>query len=142
MHTHKTLFKEKDVNYEDYRRIVKKLQRKVVDEICSGKVVKLPVGLGYLFVTGRKSPGYQDGKIILPVNWGATEKLWRENEQAKKDRKRVYMEDHHTDGYYYTVKWMHYKGLRNSMLYKYKSTLQINQALKEAIFSGAQFVNE
>lgn len=142
MHTHKTLFREKEVSYEDYRRIVKKLQKRVVEEICSGKVVKLPFGLGYFFVTGKKAPGYKDGKIVLPINWGATEKLWRENPEAKKERRFVYMEDHHTDGYYYNVRWLSNNMLRNATLYKYKNTIVMNQALKDAIFSGVQFVNE
>jgi len=108
--------------------IFKKIINYFNKEICRNIVEKsveyrLPYRLGYLRIRKHKtrlivSP---DGKLKtnhMYPNWEATKNLWKNNEEARKNKKIVFHTNDHTNKFYY--KWYWDKracNIRNSSVY-------------------------
>lgn len=74
----------------------------------------IPFRLGILRIKKYKAQYKIDeetGKIIgnLPVNWKATNELWKDNDEAKKDKKMVYHTNEHSNGYQYKWNFSNYR---------------------------------
>jgi hypothetical protein len=99
------------VDISTYRKIIKSYNIQICDYIVkeSGEL-RLPHRLGYLRIRKFKTKLKLDhnGQLItrhLQPNWKATNKLWEENENAKKEKKIVWHTNKHTNGYYYKWYW-------------------------------------
>lgn len=106
-------------NYYNSLQIEDKLNRvnyyKVIDLYCKflanklllGKRVTLPNIMGSLCFLGKKANFKFDenGNIKgLPINWGETNKLWKDKPELK-GKNYVYFTNEHTEGYIYSLKW-------------------------------------
>lgn len=74
------------LNESKFQRIVTRINEIVLNQILAGNTIKLPFDFGDIAIVNKKvSPRLKDGKLIYnaPVDWGATIKLWYEDEEAK-----------------------------------------------------------
>lgn len=72
--------------------IIKGINELVMDFVYKGGEFEFPAKVGSISIVGIKhTPFYLDGKLIpaKPVDWGATRKLWAEDEDAKKKKMLV-----------------------------------------------------
>ena len=77
----------------------------------------------------------KDGKIVnkLPVNWKATNKLWKENPEAKRKKIRIRYTNEHTDGYVFHVYYIKRNAtFVNKGLYK----MQVNREMARNMYNG------
>jgi len=72
--------------------IIKGINELVMDFVYKGGEFEFPAKVGSISIVGIKhTPFYLDGKLIpaKPIDWGATRKLWAEDEDAKKKKMLV-----------------------------------------------------
>lgn len=72
--------------------IIKGINELVMDFVYKGGEFEFPAKVGSISIVGIKhTPFYLDGKLIpaKPVDWGATRRLWAEDEDAKKKKMLV-----------------------------------------------------
>lgn len=78
------------LKYKDWKRIIDAVCEEVAQRLLAGEVVKLPKRMGSLSLRRkeRKIAIGRDGKVIVntPINWGATVKLWAEDENARANK--------------------------------------------------------
>lgn len=92
------------VPYSVYSEIIKEFNRKLVETIIeNSEGVKLPLNLGYIRVKKSKVNLLRKDKLI--PNWGATNKLWAANPEAKTKKTIVYHLNEHRDGFKYKIYW-------------------------------------
>lgn len=99
----------------DYRAVIRELNELIAEQLAIGKKVILPCRFGSLGARKiKKKLQFENGKITntYSVDWGRTKKLWKEDEQAYKDKILVKLPTE----YDYYVYW--YKG---DAKFKYKS---------------------
>lgn len=93
-----------DITFKQFEAIIRTWNILFMTYLCeTGSKVKLPYGFGPLAVNKKKTQRtYKDKEgnehIILPVDW---------NETRKNGGKKVYMFNHHTEGYRF--KWFWFK---------------------------------
>lgn len=72
--------------------IIKGINELVMDFVYKGGEFEFPAKVGSISIVGIKhTPFYLDGKLIpaKPVDWGATRRLWAEDEDARKKKMLV-----------------------------------------------------
>lgn len=97
-----------EMDKQEYVKIVKGFMKFIMDKVHDGETVTLPASLGQLEIIGQKRRVTvdDDGKIYgLPINWVKTLKLWDENFEAKKEKKKVYQFNEHSRGIRYRFAW-------------------------------------
>lgn len=122
------------IPYSDYKKILFNFHKTIARKIIEGFKVKIPFKLGYFYMLGRKKRiKIIDGKVIGGhPNWKETLKFWEENPEAKKEKKIIYYDNIHTDGYSYYLKWQKIPVIvRFGRLYTFKlSRLNRNELAK------------
>jgi len=117
-----------------YTAIVKEFLNDIRDEISTnGYTFKLPQRLGKIEL--RKSKRTikfdKEGNLInnLSINWKETNKLWKENLEAKIKKTKVRYTNEHTDGYVYKLVYLKYiANFKNKSLY----TMSLNREMRRA----------
>lgn len=110
------------VDYKKYRDIVKDLNLELRDKILKKSLdFKMPSRMGYIGIRKNKTVYKIDesGKVkcnLSVVNWPATKEMWKNNPEAKAQKKLVKVLNEHSDGYVY--RWYYNKFTAN---YKWKS---------------------
>lgn len=97
-----------DISKDEYLKITSGFMKFIADKIVDGDEVILPMGMGTIMVTGRKQDLKvdEDGNIRgLAPDWRRTIKLWKDNPEAKKEKKMVYFFNEHTRGIIYKFSW-------------------------------------
>lgn len=101
--------------------------------------VKFPIKFGYLKIVKekRKTKFYKDKAINLLVDWGATNKLWKENPEAAKAKRLMYNINEHTDGYMIKFWWdRRTSTVKNLSAYCFKMNRTKARKLATAIKGG------
>jgi len=112
MITIRTIYKDKidsrKLSYKKYTKIIYSFIKFMMQEIIDGKVIKLPFYLGKIAIIGNKiKPKIINGKIVgLAPDWGATNKLWKEDEEAKKNKTLIWHLNEETGGIRYRITYM------------------------------------
>jgi len=120
----------------EFYTIIRSINKLLAEEILNGRQVKFPHRMGCLEL--RKSPrgvSLIDGKLIntYPINWYETMRLWFEDEEEKKKKTLVRIEDK----YAYKVKYDKYKAdYENKGFYEFSLNKYIKAALKEKLDKG------
>jgi hypothetical protein len=113
-------------------------------EICKSIVensdeFRMPYRLGYIRIRKYKTRLKldADGKLItshLKPDWKATKELWRNNEEAKENKKIVYHTNKHTGSFYF--KWFWDKrtcNIRNSSVYSILMSRANKRSIAQAV---------
>lgn len=125
-----------------FTSILKEVNTKLRDVIIFNNFqFEMPGRLGSLAIRKKERKVYidDDGNVVtrhLPVDWGATNKLWAVDEKARLAKKVVKHTNPHTQGF--IVKWQYHTGyanFKNKSAYTFKpcrdSKLALVRAIKE-----------
>jgi hypothetical protein len=79
----------------------------LMSKVFSGHEVTLPLRMGTLSIRGKKIKlrFREDGTPILPVDYAATKKLWKECPECEQKKQKVYHTNEHTDEVTYSFFW-------------------------------------
>lgn len=108
----------------------------LINKIIEGDEISLPARLGTLCIVGnkRKLRFDEDGKPLLPPDWGKTKKFWESNPAAKEAGKKVYCTNEETDGVVYKYHWSKNRvPIENKTLYALRMTRDNKRAVNKAI---------
>lgn len=123
-----------------FRRILKYHNQEVCKSIVEeSNEFRLPYRLGYLRIRKHQTKLKldADGKLIkahLKPDWKATNELWENNEEAKKNKKIVFHTNTHSRGYYF--KWYWDKracNIKNSSVYSILMSRANKRSIAQAI---------
>jgi len=120
-----------------YMRILKAVNKAIVEHVLAGYIYMMPVGLGRLYISKRipkVTTKTINGKLVpigRYVDFGETNKLrkkiqptWTNNDWkklAKEDRPVVMYDNSHSDGYRYIITWSKKViAVRNSKFYAFR----------------------
>lgn len=125
---HKDMNSKYRVSQTVYTRILKEFFNRIYSErIYTGGEFILPYNMGKLFIRKVETKVKLDseGRLInhLPVDFGATRKLWRENPTAYENRVLIRHLNKHTNGYLY--KFIYNKvtaRFKNKSAYRFEAT--------------------
>lgn len=93
--------------YKDKDKEIQGIFEKIILENLE---VELPYRMGTLKIAKKKvqvklKPDGTLNTKILAVDWGATEQLWKDNSEAKKNKVRIFHTNAHTGGYRMSWNW-------------------------------------
>ena len=103
----------------------------------TGDKLTLPFGLGGLYINSYKPKKFiiKKGKerVNLPVDWAATNKLWKECEECKERKQLVRHLNTHTDGYQYYWRWENSSKMLMAPLWKFEINRVHSRVLKDVL---------
>ena len=128
-----------NVDYATWRKVTLELAAVMAEDVLNGRIVTLPRRMGSLSL--RRKPRVvkigDDGKpkVNTPVDWGATVRLWSEDDEARKNKVMV----HHESKNVYSIM---YTKNGETFLYKnrvsFKPVRALKLRLKERLKDGEQ----
>lgn len=128
------------IDAKEYRKIIYEANDAIINKIIYNNLKFLiPARLGYLEIKkSKKSPKLdKNGNLItksLPIDHGSTLKLWQEDEEAFKTKKRIYHLNEHTEGYLLKFKWDKFSALiKNKSIYSFTACRKATRALASAV---------
>jgi len=124
---HKWLNIGKPMSEHDFYAIIRNVNNSISDKLSCGHKVTLPYQMGVLeLVKTKPRIEIKDNKIVtnLPVNWKETLKLWREDEESKKNKVLI----RHECKFIYRL---HYSKLLCKYINKIFYKFQFNRFLKK-----------
>lgn len=93
------------MDFQSWKRLVRALNEELVEDLLAGRLIKLPHRMGSLSIRrkDRKVKIGDDGKpyVNTPIDWGATVRLWSEDEDARARKVLLRHESRHV----YAVLW-------------------------------------
>tara|TARA_R110000851_G_scaffold303660_1_gene461299 strand:+ start:121 stop:594 length:474 start_codon:yes stop_codon:yes gene_type:complete len=104
-------------------------------------VYRLPQRMGRIEIRKTKKEIKVDpktGELInkLPINWKATNKLWKENPEAKEKKIKIRYINEHTNGYVFRPKYMkNTANFKNKSIYKMSVNRELRRNTEPAIVS-------
>lgn len=84
---------------------------------------------------------FKEGKLKtnLPINYKETNLLWKNNPEAKKNKKYVYYENKHSNGFKYKFCYLKYTAnYANKSLYNLKINRQLKRKLADLIYTAGE----
>lgn len=130
-----------------YTAIIKEyLKAKTNDIIYNAGTFKYPNRLGSLRIKKKKSKlRLKDGKLdtkYIPVDYKATNELWKKDPEAKKNKKCVFLTNDHTDGYKYSFFWSKQVcDVPNNSVYQFIPTRTLKRSLSEVLKRGDERID-
>lgn len=129
-----------------YLNIVNSFLQLIFARILSGDIVPLFPGFGSMGIIGRKQKPKIDseGNILgLSPNWQKTYQLWKNNPQAKEEKRLIYNTNEETSGIRYKCKWINNKiMIANKSYYSFRLTMTNKRILAKVIQTGKEFLVE
>lgn len=142
-HYRKNVNKDLKVDRRIYYKVVDLYLLFFVEALYSGVRVSIPMMLGSFIYKGRKRDISLDeeGRITgVPIDWGSTLKLWKENENAAKNKQLVYHFNDHTDGHVYTLRWSYKMSQgRYKLLYCFSPCRMVKRTFAKLIKQGKEY---
>ena len=124
------------ISERDFGKIIKAINQSLQDQLLQGRDVILPHKMGKLEIRKYKtSVQYKEGKLVtnLPVNWGATLKLWYEDKEAHDNKTLIRFEIKEKFTIYYNKTTV---AFNNKSFYQFIPTRTFKQNLKQRIEKG------
>jgi hypothetical protein len=113
------------------------LNKKLVENmIMDNKFINLPYNLGTLAILKHQPTikRKKNGNLSLAIDYGETNKLWRDNPEAKETRRYVYHTNSHSGGYIASFKWLKSQAkTKNIFGYKFVPVKQAKRDLAKAM---------
>lgn len=120
----------------DYKKIsllfFKLLSKEIID---NGYVFKMPNRLGTIKVVKFKAAKKRS------IDWKTTNELYGEYNKNNTDKKRVYFNNEHSEGYSVRYWWEASRWLKYNMLYRFKPTRANNRYLNKQIKDNNSIIN-
>lgn len=134
--------KERVVEEKDYVKINNAFNKFLVDKVFEGYDVVIPAKLGIISIVGTKKELQfdDDGNPLLPPDWKKTKELWDSNPEAKKNKKRIFHTNEHSDGIVYKFFWSKEKVIiPYKTLYSLRMTRDNKRRVWQEILKGKEF---
>jgi len=113
------------------------LNRRLMENmIMNNKFINLPYNLGNLAILKYqpKVRRKKNGNLSLAIDYGETNKLWKDNPEAKDNRRYVYHTNRHSGGYIASFKWLKSRAkTKNIFGYKFVPVKQVKRDLAKAM---------
>ena len=138
-----TPFAKQVFNKRVYTDVMKDFLAYLGDTLIeTGKVV-LPKKMGNIEIEGspQKISYDEEGHLKgLSVDWKATRELWKEDEEAGKNKQYIYHLNENTNGIKYKIKWFKTKMFAlNKAHYNFIMNRSIKRRVAAAIKSGKEY---
>lgn len=121
---------------KEFYAVVRGVNKLLADNLAHGKTVKFPFKMGVLELRKHKAGVFftEEGlKVTYPPDWSETLKLWYEDEEARKKKTLLRIEN----PWVYSVKYLRFPAnYANKHFYQFKVNTFIKRALKENIKQG------
>ena len=121
---------------KEFYAIIRGVNKLLADNIVNGKTVKFPCRMGVLELRKHKAGAtFIDGKLKInyPPDWSETLKLWYEDEEARRNKTILRLEN----PWVYSVKYLRFPATyENKMFYQFQLNTFIKRALKDNIKQG------
>lgn len=139
------LKREKVYKRDVYMKITGGFMKFMMEQIFEGHDVRLGSAetLGTIGIRGTLvfpkigEDGYIKG---LAPNWGATRKLWKENEECRKSKTLVFCMNEHSAGIRYRLVWLKGKmRWQNKLLYALNFAKPNRRRLHDHIIEGKEY---
>lgn len=138
--------KENSVNKKLYLKLTAEYNKFMISKVLKGEKIALPMRMGTLQVVGKKQKVRfdEDGNVVgLAPDWVKTKALWEKDEKAKKERKRIFHLNQHTDGVRYTYFWSKNRVIvENKTLYALRMTRENKRAVWENIMERVNYITK
>lgn len=131
------------LTYSKYAKILRRFNVLIGEVIVNNEYsYKLPAKLGIITVKKVKTfIKFVDGKVKtnLPIDYKETNKLWEIDPVAKSERRRIYIENKHSNGYKYKFVYNKtYSNYVNRSIYFMQFNRQLKHKLKDYIRSQGE----
>lgn len=132
---------ENEVDTNTFKSVLKDFLNAIRIEISTKSYTfRLPQRMGRVEIRKSKKEIKVDenGKIInkLVINWKATNKLWAENEEAKRKKIKIRYTNEHTNGYVFRPVYIkNTANFKNKSLYKMSVNREMRRATAPAIIN-------
>lgn len=126
--------KEKGISEHQYRRIVRQLNKELIEELFRKGDIDFPWGLGKLQVRKEKSKIFlKDGKVEtnLGIDWGKTVELWSQDEEAHKNKTLIKCDCKYLYHIFYTKRET--ANFKNRIYYKLRLVREVYKRMREKI---------
>jgi hypothetical protein len=134
------------VDIKTYLLITASYNKFLSKKVLEGHEVTLPSKMGTLCIVGKKQDikFNEKGEVIgLAPDWVKTKALWERNEEAKKNKKRLFHLNSHTDNFRYKFLWSKVKVLvENKTLYALRMTRENKRAVHKSILNGQKYITK
>lgn len=126
------------VNPGKFNKIVSEINLAIIDMMLNeGFEYKMPyLNTTLLIKKDKRTPKLIDGKLYStsPVNWPVTNKLWKEDPEAREKKILVRHLNNHTSGYVFRIYLKKFGcSLNNRSIFRFKPTRKFQRALGERI---------
>ena len=134
-----------DIPKKEYLDIVEGFMKFLMEKVHNSEHIRLPAGMGDLSITGTKQRVHVDeaGTVYgLAVDWKNTLKLWKENPEAKEEKRKIYLFNEHTKGIRYKFRWVKYSvpmPYYVKMPYYFKATREHKRRVWKSILAGKEY---
>lgn len=126
------------VSKKRFNSIISEYNEKMGELLINDLTYTLPSKMGTLEILKIKRKVYEnsEGKIInnKPIDWKATNDLWKLNKEAAEKKILIRHNNKHTDGYvfkiYYNKRLANYK---NKTVYSFKAVREISRNINKRI---------
>ena len=136
------------VDYKTYGKILRTFFDKMTDYLVANEYTyKLPARMGIVTIY-RIPPKIEvvgsTVKTNMAINFKATNELWANDPEAKKNKIKIYHENKHSNRYRYKFEYSKSKAnYKNKHIYKFRLTRTIKYKLRDYIFKhGEVFKSE
>ena len=120
----------------EFYAIIRGINDLLAENIANGKTVKFPKKMGVLELRKHKAGAFfVDGKLKInyPPDWSETLKLWYEDEEARRNKTILRLEN----PWVYSVKYLRFPATyENKRFYQFQLNTFIRRALKDNIKQG------
>lgn len=137
---------ERNISKKDFKKVFSLINKEIVKEVIDKGSVKLPKRFGQIEIIKKKSSVYlnNEGQIInnKPVDWKATNQLWKDNEEAKNNKILIRHTNKHTDGYVFRIFYNKNIGkYKNKSVYFFKPVRDFSRNINKRIkdYSKSRF---
>lgn len=132
---------EKNQGYALPQRVINAavfdLNRKLMQDVIFKNIFfSMPYNLGSIAILKNKPvpKRKENGNLSLPIDHGETRKLWKEDPEAKKNRRYVYHRNTHSGGYVAAFRWLKSRAkVKNIFGYRFVPVKQIKRDLAKAM---------
>ncbi len=126
------------VSLSVYSKVISIYNNSLIDKVLNDNLEYLipHIGVKLSIRKDKREPKIKDGKLYInkPVDWQATNKLWDEDPEAKKNKIRVRYLNTHTSGYVFRIHCSKFLSrLKNKHFFKFKPSRKFQRSLADRI---------
>ena len=128
--------KEYNITIQDYRKLIRQINKRLAEALLEEGQIILPHALGRLEIRKYKpSVKFKNGKILntMPIDWNSTLSLWHQDEESRNNKQLV----RKIESWIYRIHYNRYKAdYSNKSFYKFHTNRNLKLKIKNKINEG------